>query len=258
VSLSLTTVALFSLLAAPQQDGRDLIRAAHARYAGKWFTTMTFVQKTTFPGRPSTSPGGLVQTWYETMQVPGMLRIDLAPAASGNGMIFRNDSLYQLAGGTVRGSRAMKHSMLILLHDIHAVPAEVTIANLESLGFDLGKTHETTFEGVPVIVVGAAAGDTTSKQFWIEKERLLLVRLIEPNAGGGMDAHFGGYVRHGGAWVERVIKIHQGGKLNQLEEYLDVRTDVKLEPGLFDPARTTPPSWVGKGEERWPAPPARP
>jgi hypothetical protein len=255
VSLPITAIALASLLHGTPSDGREIVRAAQARYAGKWFTTMTFVQKTTFPTRTTTAPGGLVQTWYETMQLPGMLRIDLAPASAGNGMLFRNDSLYQFSGGAVRGSRAMKHSMLILLHDIHVVPAETTIQNLTGLGFDLAKTHETTWNGVPVLVVGALAGDTTSKQFWFEKERLLLVRLIEPGAGGGMDAHFGGYTKHGGAWVESIIKIHQGGRLNQLEEYQDVRTNVPVDASIFDPSRLVLPSWVGRGEERWPPTP---
>jgi hypothetical protein len=254
----LTAIALWSLVGSPAPDGREVIRAAQARYAGKWFTTMTFVQKTTYPTRTTNAPGGVIQTWYETMQLPGKLRIDIAPAASGNGMLFRNDSLYQFSGGALRGARAMKHSMLILLHDIHALPAETTIQNLTTLGFDLDKTHETTWQGAPVIVVGAVAGDTTSKQFWFEKERMLLVRLIEPNSAGGMDAHFGGHTKHGGAWVESVIKIHQGGKLNQLEEYLDVRTNVPLDAGTFDPSRLTPPAWVGRGEERWPqVPPSR-
>ncbi|MDX2206030.1 MAG: hypothetical protein SFU57_00140 [Gemmatimonadales bacterium] len=257
MTLAVSALAVWSLMASAAPDGRDIVRAAHARYAGKWFTTMTFVQKTTYPTRTTNAPGGLVQTWYETMQVPSMLRIDVAPTTGGNGMIFRNDTLYQFSGGAIRGSRPMKHSMLILLHDIHVLPAETTIANLAGLGFDLTKTHETTWEGVPVIVVGALAGDTTSKQFWFEKERLLLVRLIEPNAGGGMDAHFSGYTKHGEAWVERVIKIHQGGRLNQLEEYEDVRTNVPLEKGIFDPSRLAPPAWVGRGEERWPPAPPR-
>lgn len=239
-----TALAALALLTAPPTDGVDVLRAAHARYEGKWFTTMTFVQKTTFPG-------GKVQTWYEAMEVPGKLRIEVAPAEQGNGMLFRNDTLYQFAGGKLRGTRAMKHSMLILLHDLHAVPLETTVANLRGLGFDLSKTHETTWEGKAVIVVGALAGDTTSTQFWLEKDRMLLVRLIEPT----MDARFSGYTKHGSAWVERRIEIWRKGTLVQLEEYMDVKTGVKHEPGLFDPARTTPSTWIGKGEERWPAAP---
>ena len=41
--------------------------------------------------------------------------------------------------------------------------------------------HEEKWEGQDVYVVGAAKGDLKSKQFWIEKNRLLFVRLIEPD-----------------------------------------------------------------------------
>ncbi|MBK7596856.1 MAG: hypothetical protein IPJ11_16970 [Gemmatimonadetes bacterium] len=238
-------LAALTLLTAPPADGVDVLRAVHARYAGKWFTSMTFVQKTTFGT-------GKVQTWYEAMEVPGKLRIDMAPASAGQGMLFRNDTLYRFAAGKQAGARAMKHPMLILLHDVHAVPLDSTVAKLRSLGFDLAKTHETTWDGKAVIVVGALAGDTTSSQFWLEKERLLLVRLIDPS----MDARFSGYNKHGSAWVEGRIEIWQKGKLTQLEEYTDVKTGVQHEPGLFDPARTTTPTWVGAGQERWPVPPA--
>ena len=240
-------LAALTLLTAPPTDGVDVLRAVHAKYAGKWFTTMTFVQKTTFLN-------GRVQTWYEAMEVPGKLRIDIAPASAGQGMLFRNDTLYRFAAGKQAPARAMKHPMLILLHDVHAVPLDTTVAKLKSLGFDLSKTYESTWEGKPVIVVGALAGDTTSSQFWLEKDRLLLVRLIDPT----MDARFGGYVKHGSAWVERRIEVWQKGQLVQLEEYTDVKTGVTHEPGLFDPARTTTPTWVGAGEERWPAPPPPP
>src|SRR5262249_20497528 len=50
-----------------------LLRAMHERYDGKWYRTVTFVQKTTI-GLPS---GGTVnQTWYEAGELPGRLRID--------------------------------------------------------------------------------------------------------------------------------------------------------------------------------------
>ncbi len=243
------TALLFVQLATPApSDGADVVRAAHARYAGKWFTTMTFVQKTTFPGNR-------LETWYEAMELPGKLRIDIAPAASGRGMLFRNDSLYPFVSGKARPPRALKHSMLILLHDIHVVSPEVTIANLQGLGFDLTKTHETRRDGKDLIVVGALEGDTTSKQFWMEKDRLLLVRLIEPNGAGGMDASFGDYTKHGNAWIEGTIRVLQGGKLAQLEEYTEIKTGMRHEAGLFDPTRSERPAWIGTGAERWTAPP---
>ena len=65
-------LALLTLLAgttAPK-SGEDLVRQMHARYAGKWYRTVTFVQTTTFPGTPAETSGqrarwrGPVRGWW--------------------------------------------------------------------------------------------------------------------------------------------------------------------------------------------------
>src|ERR1051325_395492 len=53
--------------------GEAVVRAMHDRYAGKWYHTATFTQKTT---TTLVSGRDVVQTWYEAMQLPGKLRID--------------------------------------------------------------------------------------------------------------------------------------------------------------------------------------
>ena len=77
-----------SLAGAPPKDGIELLQQMHDRYAGRWYRTMSFVQKTSYPD-------GRVETWYEAAEVPGKLRIDISPVDSGNTIIFRNDSVYQ-------------------------------------------------------------------------------------------------------------------------------------------------------------------
>ncbi|MDQ4081027.1 MAG: hypothetical protein M3125_09730, partial [Gemmatimonadota bacterium] len=69
----------------------QLVRAMHDRYAGKWFTTLTFVQKNTrylADGRTDTS------TWSEALRLPGRLRIVVEPRANRSGHIYRNDTVY--------------------------------------------------------------------------------------------------------------------------------------------------------------------
>src|SRR3954470_18840947 len=62
---------------APQPSGPNtgeaVLRAMHDRYAGKWYRTLTFTQKTTTTLQSGTE---VVQTWYEAAQFPGKLRID--------------------------------------------------------------------------------------------------------------------------------------------------------------------------------------
>src|SRR5688572_24064899 len=146
------------------------------RYQGRWYETLTFVQKTTLPN-------GKVETWYEALSAPGKLRIDIAPLDSQRTLLFRNDSLYEFRGGQRVAARELVHPLMVLGFDVYLQPDSVTIAKLRGLGYDLSRLHETTWRGRPTYVVGAAAGDTTSRQFWIDKERLYFVRSLEPAPG---------------------------------------------------------------------------
>src|SRR5258708_14942438 len=71
----------------------QLVDAMRDRYAGKWYRTLTFVQKTTFFRPDGTSR---VETWYEAAAFPGRLRIDLDDPSRGNGVVYRGDSVYTL------------------------------------------------------------------------------------------------------------------------------------------------------------------
>jgi hypothetical protein len=70
-----------------------LVRALHDRYASTWFHTLTFTQKTTVR---LPSGGEITQTYYESLQTPGKLRID-TDLASKSGIIFARDSSYRLS-----------------------------------------------------------------------------------------------------------------------------------------------------------------
>jgi hypothetical protein len=97
------------------------------------------------------------------------------------------------------------------------------------------------FQGRKVFVVGAArTDDLTSPQFWVDAERLVTVRAILPSGNGAaLDCVLDGYVKSGASWVATKVSMSIGGKLRQLEEYTDLRTDVDLPDALFDPAKWT-------------------
>src|SRR5918999_409338 len=146
----------------------QLVTAMHDRYAGKWYPTLGFVQKNTrylAEGRTDTS------TWSEVLSFPGKLRIDVEPRASGNGNIYRNDTVYVFnSGRLVRRARA-PHPLLLVGVDVYFIPVERSLATLREIGFDLSRMHEATWQGRPAYVVGAAAGDARSRQFSVDRER---------------------------------------------------------------------------------------
>lgn len=227
------------------QGGEALLRQVSQAHRGQWWTALTFVQRTTWPGTARVE-----ETWYETMDRPGKLRLDFERRDSMvGGALFRNDSLYQWGvGGTPAGPpRALVHPLMVLLHDIHVGPIEASIEKLRGLGFDLTKSSTAMWEGKSVAVVGASAGDTTSAQFWIDPERLVVVRILQPTANGGRnDTQIGKFSEGGPGLVEREINFFTNGRQTLKEEYLWIRTGVTLDPAIFEPGNTAVPAWIAE------------
>ena len=214
------------------RDGAGLITAMHARYASSWYHSMTFVQKTTVG---LASGGELQQTWYEAAELPGRLRID-TDLASRSGVLFARDSIFRFANGKLSQADTGTNDLLVLGFDVYMQPAATTDSVLRHLGFDLSKVHESTWHGKRVYVVGADAGDSTTKQFWVDRDRLLFVRMLQQNPRRGhIDVRFDDYVRAGDGWIAKRVEQLVNGKRTLLEEYTDVQTDVTLSPELFDP-----------------------
>ena len=221
-------------------SGQDVLQRMHAAYAGKWYQTLTFVQRTTNHRGDTTT----VATWYETIGSPSSLRIDIDSATSGSGVIYTADSSYAVRGGTVAAARAGGNPFLPLIQAVYTQPVERTVRDLAQYKFDLTRVRAGTWEGRPVWIVGSTgASDTTSMQFWVDTERLILVRMIV--AFG--DVHLQRLERVGGGWLATRVEFYRGGVLRTVEEYRDWKADPPISPALFDPGKwTTAPHWAAK------------
>jgi hypothetical protein len=223
------------------KNGEELLTLMRDRYAGKWYRTLTFIQKTTLPD-------GKIETWYEALELPGKLRIDIAPLDSGKTLLFRNDSLYVFDQKALKASQPLVHPLMVLGFDVYQAPVKETAEKLRGLKFDLSKLHQTTWRGRPTYVVGAMPGDTTSPQFWIDAERLYFVRSLEPSKKDPSvisETIFDKYVPLAGGWLEMEVLFLANGKQQVKEEYSDPKANVKLDPAIFDPSAWKAPGWVG-------------
>jgi outer membrane lipoprotein-sorting protein len=222
------------------KNGEELIAQMRERYAGKWYHTLTFTQKTTLPD-------GKVETWYEALELPGKLRIDVAPLDSMKTILFRNDTIYAFQQGKLKEARPLVHPLMVLGFDVYEAPVPETVAKLRGLHFDLSKLHQTTWQGRPTYVVGAEAGDTVSPQFWIDAGRLYFVRSLEPSKkdpGVTIDTRFGKYIPLAGGWVEMEVLFLANGQQKVKEEYSNAKANVKLDSSIFDPSGWKAPGWV--------------
>ncbi|PYP65744.1 MAG: hypothetical protein DMD26_10005 [Gemmatimonadetes bacterium] len=168
---------------------------------------------------------------------------DVAPARGGDPRSAHrpDERLYSFANRKLANSRAQMNELLILGFDVYTQPVERTIDILRRRGIDMSKVSRATWENRPVFVVGADAGDSTSKQFWIDAERLLFVRLVEtvktPNGSRRDEYRFQRYVPHGQSWVAEEVTGLRDGKPSLREVYANVRVDVPIDDALFDPAQ---------------------
>jgi hypothetical protein len=215
--------------------GTDVLRAMHHQYAGKWFETLTFQQATTI-----TKPDGTksVTTWYEAVRSPRLLRIDIGEPSAGNGVLYTPDSVIALRGGKVVHAAAQGNPFLPFVVGVYTQPLDTTIAQLAPWKFDLSKVSRATFEGRPVFVVGVDSANDVTPQFWVDTDRLVLVRMIVPlGPASPYDIRLLNYVKLDDSWVATHISMLQDGKEVQAEDYTNSEVNIPLSPDLFDPAR---------------------
>ena len=225
------------------RDGQALLRAMHDRYEKNWYETLTFIQKSTTHNPDGTDKS---EIWHEAARVPGKLRIDRGPLTDGNGVLFVDGTLTSFKDGKATNSRPFVHMLLVLGFDVYRQPAQTTIDVVKGEGFDLSKLHEDTWEGEPVYVVGADKGDAKSKQFWIEKKRLLFLRLIQPDrndAAKTTDSRFLDYRKLPAGLVAARVEFFVDGRNVFSEEYSEIVANPKLDAGIFDPKQFAAQSW---------------
>ena len=226
---------------ATPRTGTDVLEAMRAAYAGKWYHTLTFTQKTTMRGQDGTDHE---QTWYETLSHTAAgtkLRIDFGNLSDGNGVIYTPDSSFRVRGGKLQASTASGNEFLPLIEGVYVQPVAKTVKELGQMKADLSRVRAGTWEGKPVWIVGAASeADTTSPQFWVDTDRKLLQRMIISIGEGQppLDVHLGGYEKVGnGAWLATKIEMFQSGVRRQAEDYSGWKVDAPVDPALFEPAQ---------------------
>jgi outer membrane lipoprotein-sorting protein len=233
--VSPVTIATAAAQPSPK-TGADVLQRMHDAYAGKWYKTLTFVQKTTIRRRDGTDT---VNTWYESLRHTDahgtQLRID-ADLAAGNGVLYTADSSWVVRAGKLVATRASGNEFLPLIEGVYVQPVARTVKELDSAKIDMSRVTRGEWKGRPAWIVGASStADTTSTQFWVDVERNVVVRMLlspSPNVPV-LDIHLDGYVPLAGGWLATKIMMTEGGKPRQGEDYSDWKANVKLDDALF-------------------------
>ena len=211
-------------------DGPGLVAAMNARYAGRWYRTLSFTQDTYW----KTEDEPRTERWREWMALPGRLRIEMEDPLRGPDALYARDSTFFFNDGALAGAEPARNRLLIAGFDVYAQPPAATLQALQDEGIDLGAFRQDAWQGQPAYVLGTPA----TGEIWVEAERLLFVRLVEPGFGGTLrDVRFLDYVPLGGGWIAPRVEVWSGGERVFWEQYREIQADVAIPPVLFDPRR---------------------
>jgi hypothetical protein len=215
-------------------DGESLIRAMHARYNGNWPRMITYNQTTSLLAQSGQNSD---QTWYVAISAPGRQRIDYVNPDLGNGMMVRADSTYFFTNGRQVRTAVGWNDLLLLTQDVYHQNPEVTISVLRSLGYQLSRMQSRSFDGRTTYVIGASSStDSASRQFWVERDRLVLVRVREKRRENDFsDIRLGDFIKVGDGLIAKQTYQLQNGvpRLHQL--IANAKVDPALAPDLFEP-----------------------
>jgi len=210
----------------------------HDRYDGKYLKSMSFLQNNT---QYTTTGAEKKSQWYEHLEIPGKLRIAFLPASQKSGLVQVDDRVATFDNGIRVDFRRSVHPLMLLTTDVYVVPLTSVARGLDSLRVNTDIIRDAEWEGDAVYVVGAKAGDTTSNQMWIDRDRLRLVRFIQSQKAGDRtmvsDTRVKGYKEMGGFEVPTEFLVLRNGRPYWREEYADVRLNETFPAGTFDQAR---------------------
>lgn len=215
-----------------------LIQAMHDRYDGKYLKTISFFQNNT---RYSTEGREQKTQWYEHIQIPGKLRIAFLPTTQRSGLVQVGDRVASFDNGIRVDFRPSVNPLLLLTADVYAAPVATIMRGLDSLNVDAQIIRTDTWEGRPVYVVGAKAGDSTSNQMWVDRNDLRLVRFIQRTRTGGRniisDIRIQNYKEIQGFDVPTEFLVIRNGRPLWREQYANVRVNEEFPSGTFDQAK---------------------
>lgn len=213
------------------QSGKDVINEMYKKYHGKWYTYFTFTQDAFFykNGKEERK-----EVWHEAASFPGKLVIKYDSMNSGNGVVFANNTVTGIKDGVAKTTRTFIHDLLLVGFDLYYLLPEKSCKILDSLGYNLSKVREDVFDGRAVYVVGAEKGNDTIPQFWIDKERLYMHRIIYKK-GKQMDVVFSDYEKMQGYWVAKKVIFKSMGELQMIEKYYNIQFPKNLNATIFDP-----------------------
>lgn len=212
---------------AQKQSGLKIIKAIHTRYFNGPCKCYAFSQKNTLYRNDSVIGNSV---WHEVVEFPDKFKIYFGEKAKGNFVVFKNDSVFNYRNGTFTKSRSDSNTLLLILGGLFYRHLEDVTARLNAANYNLSECYEELWNNETVYVIGATKNNLNANQIWIQKKDLRVVRIIETmNNNDIMDMRFEAHQDWCKGYVETKVSFRRNGKLEQVEEYFDIKVVEKFE-----------------------------
>lgn len=209
------------LFYAQVNSGTEVITAMHQRYYKAPCKTYSFSQKNTHYKNDTVSGHS---EWHEIIDFPDKFRIDFGNKTEGNFVVFKNDSVFNYKAGKQVKSRADSNTLLLLLGGMYYRDLEDVLIRIKEQGYALDVLSIQKWNGQEVYVIGAKEDDLGKNQIWISIKTLRVLRILEgPNTQSMRDMRFEAHQDWCKGYVETKVSFRRGGKLEQVEEYYDIK-----------------------------------
>ncbi|MDX5437938.1 MAG: outer membrane lipoprotein-sorting protein [Pontibacter sp.] len=242
--LCFVLLAGYSFAKAPKpkyKTGAEVVKAMYKRWQGKWYPNFQFEQRAIFYEKGQVTKE---EVWQEIYSQPGRLHIRFNGFETGNGVVFSQDSVYRFESNALTAKMPQIHPLVLLSFDVYFYSPAETIAKLQQLNFDLNKVGEAEWQGRKAYIIGATEPtDEQSSQFWVDKERLYVVRVLTNNKGSVRDVEMNNYQLLENKWVATEIVFKTNGETTLREEYFNISFPESTPNTWFEPKHFSSTRW---------------
>jgi hypothetical protein len=216
------------------RNGLEVIGAMRRTYPSRALRSLAFSVRTVEPGSDAQRRSRVIAA------LPGRLRVANLPSSTRTGTVRNRQRLAVFERGRKISTLSRVDLAVVLAYDVYAQSIDTTIMWLDAARVRMGIARRDELDGRRVWVVGAAEGDDTSAQFWVDAERWRVVRVIQRDprsARAIVDIRFTAFTEALEVPVPTRIEEYRGGQLVREQEISSVDINPALPAGAFDLAR---------------------
>ena len=212
------------------KSGTEVITAMHEMYKDKWYKNFTFSQRVEHFKNDS-----LVnkEVWHEAYKAPSNLIIKFRSMSSGNGYLFKDDSLYVYAHKELAARREHINFLITLGFDVYNQETTKTIETLKKVKFDVEKMTTAEIDGSDCYVIGVSELSENKNHFYIDGEKFVFLKAVTFSENNKREVLFKNYQMIEGNYTATEIEFFTNNKMVMTEKYYNMKFPQTLPDSVF-------------------------